>query len=146
MSAGPRSLPAPLRALLGRLPQRPPAMAVAFALNALQCAGLLSREALAPLAGRVLCIEVPDAGVRARMAYGTGGFRTLPPAGAADATIRATLADFAALALRREDPDTLFFTRRLVIEGDTDLGLVAKNALDAVDWSRVVPRGLRIRA
>jgi hypothetical protein len=36
-----------------------------------------------------------------------------------------------ALALRREDPDTLFFTRRLVLEGDTELGLALKNALDA---------------
>jgi predicted lipid carrier protein YhbT len=37
-----------------------------------------------------------------------------------------------ALALRREDPDTLFFSRRLVLEGDTELGLVVKNALDAM--------------
>ena len=42
-----------------------------------------------------------------------------------------------ALALRREDPDTLFFKRRLVMTGDTDLGLVVKNALDAIDWSRL---------
>ena len=37
-------------------------------------------------------------------------------------------------ALRREDPDTLFFTRRLVLEGDTALGLEIKNALDALGW------------
>lgn len=48
------------------------------------------------------------------------------------AVMRASLADYAALALRREDPDTLFFTRRLVIEGDTALGLELKNALDAL--------------
>jgi len=40
---------------------------------------------------------------------------------------------FLALALRREDPDTLFFSRRLVLEGDTELGLALKNALDALD-------------
>ena len=45
------------------------------------------------------------------------------------------------LALRREDPDTLFFTRRLVMTGDTELGLVVKNALDAIDWPRLaLPR------
>jgi len=37
-------------------------------------------------------------------------------------------------ALRREDPDTLFFTRRLVLEGDTALGLEIKNTLDALGW------------
>jgi predicted lipid carrier protein YhbT len=36
--------------------------------------------------------------------------------------------------LREEDPDTLFFARRLTIEGDTELGLVAKNLLDGIDW------------
>ncbi len=46
--------------------------------------------------------------------------------------MRATLRDYAALALRREDPDSLFFTRRLVLEGDTELGLALKNALDAL--------------
>ncbi len=44
---------------------------------------------------------------------------------------------FLALALRREDPDTLFFTRRLVMTGDTELGLIVKNLLDAIDWSRL---------
>ena len=38
------------------------------------------------------------------------------------------------LMLREEDPDTLFFSRRLRIEGDTELGLIVKNLLDSVDW------------
>ena len=42
------------------------------------------------------------------------------------------LRDYLALALRREDADTLFFTRRIVIEGDTALGLEIRNALDAL--------------
>ena len=37
------------------------------------------------------------------------------------------------LAQRQEDPDTLFFSRRLAMEGDTELGLVVKNALDALE-------------
>lgn len=32
----------------------------------------------------------------------------------------------------REDPDTLFFERRLVMEGDTAFALLLKNTLDAV--------------
>ena len=40
------------------------------------------------------------------------------------------------LATRAEDPDTLFFNRRLSIEGDTETALTIKNLLDALefDW------------
>jgi predicted lipid carrier protein YhbT len=37
------------------------------------------------------------------------------------------------LARRQEDPDTLFFSRRLSMEGDTELGLLVKNTLDAIE-------------
>jgi predicted lipid carrier protein YhbT len=136
--------PAALRAIVQRLPEGPPARLVALALNAALCAGLLSRAALEPLAGKSLCLEASDAGARVRLEYGAQGFRVYSRSGITDVTISAALADLAALALRREDPDTLFFTRRLVITGDTELGLVAKNALDAVDWSKLAPlRGPR---
>jgi hypothetical protein len=36
-------------------------------------------------------------------------------------------------ATRKEDPDSLFFNRRLSLEGDTELGLVVKNTLDALE-------------
>ncbi|WP_210398090.1 ubiquinone anaerobic biosynthesis accessory factor UbiT [Motiliproteus sediminis] len=51
----------------------------------------------------------------------------------ADATIRGNLKEFLLLASRSEDPDTLFFQRRLMIEGDTEVGLEAKNLMDGVD-------------
>jgi len=38
------------------------------------------------------------------------------------------------LASRTEDPDSFFFQRRLVIEGDTELGLYIKNIIDSVDF------------
>ncbi|AMO57273.1 ubiquinone anaerobic biosynthesis accessory factor UbiT [Endozoicomonas montiporae] len=44
---------------------------------------------------------------------------------------------FKTLALRREDPDTLFFQRRLMIEGDTELGLGLKNLLDSIDTEQL---------
>ncbi len=37
------------------------------------------------------------------------------------------------IAARKEDPDTLFFQRRLRIEGDTELGLEVKNLMDSID-------------
>jgi predicted lipid carrier protein YhbT len=54
------------------------------------------------------------------------------PFGAPDVVVRASARDYLALALRREDADSLFFARRLVIEGDTALGLIVKNALDSL--------------
>ena len=50
-----------------------------------------------------------------------------------DLTISANAQDFLLLAQRQEDPDTLFFNRRLSMEGDTELGLVVKNAIDALE-------------
>jgi predicted lipid carrier protein YhbT len=40
----------------------------------------------------------------------------------------------ARLAARAEDPDTLFFQRRVSFEGETETGLAIKNALDALEW------------
>ena len=48
--------------------------------------------------------------------------------------IAASAHDFLLLAQRKEDPDTLFFSRRLVMEGDTELGLLVKNTIDAIDF------------
>jgi predicted lipid carrier protein YhbT len=52
-----------------------------------------------------------------------------------DVIIRGESADFLLLASRREDPDTLFFQRRVVVEGDTELGLQVKNLIDSIDTS-----------
>lgn len=40
---------------------------------------------------------------------------------------------FVLLAMRKSDPDTLFFQRKLLVEGDTALGLEIKNFLDSID-------------
>ncbi len=55
------------------------------------------------------------------------------------ATIRGNLKEFALLASRSEDPDSLFFQRRLMIEGDTEVGLEIKNLMDAVDHDSLPP-------
>lgn len=55
--------------------------------------------------------------------------------GPAEATIRGSLGAFKTLAERKQDPDQLFFQRKLVIEGDTELGLALKNLLDSLEWS-----------
>jgi len=52
----------------------------------------------------------------------------------ADVCISGTSPDFVLLATRQADPDTLFFQRRIRIEGDTELGLGVKNTMDSMDW------------
>ncbi|CAG8998087.1 MAG: Ubiquinone biosynthesis accessory factor UbiJ [Candidatus Celerinatantimonas neptuna] len=51
-----------------------------------------------------------------------------------DVCFSGDLNDFVLLMGRQQDPDTLFFQRRLVIEGDTQLGLEIKNLLDNIDY------------
>jgi predicted lipid carrier protein YhbT len=89
-------------------------------------------RAFAPLRGKVLRLEIAGLGFGPQLTLDFIGLR--PSFARPDVTVRASLADYLALALRREDPDTLFFTRRLVIEGDTELGLQVKNALDALSF------------
>jgi len=88
------------------------------------------RRASAAARGKVVRLEIGGLGFGPQLTLDAFGLR--PALGKADVTVRASLRDYVALALRREDPDTLFFTRRLVLEGDTELGLALKNALDAL--------------
>ncbi|MCB1916764.1 MAG: SCP2 sterol-binding domain-containing protein [Rhodocyclaceae bacterium] len=143
----PRTLPAitippGVAALVGRLPQLPPTLALVGALN-LALDRLLPRDQLEPLTGKRLLVDVSDAGLSLRFTLGPRGFRALFDRQREDLRIAATLRDFLALAMREEDPDTLFFSRRLLLEGDTELGLLVKNTLDAVDWSVLEPAHLQ---
>lgn len=88
------------------------------------------------VAGRRFCVHVRDLGLKLHFSVHANGFRA-QRVGPADVTFTATAADFARLGLRMEDPDTLFFNRRLLIEGDTDLGLMVKNMLDCVELATV---------
>jgi len=59
----------------------------------------------------------------------------------ADLTVSGDLHAFLLLTSRREDADTLFFQRRLRMEGNTELGLYIKNFLDGLDLeSHWLPR------
>ena len=61
----------------------------------------------------------------------------------ADVSFSADASDLLMIAARKQDPDTLFFQRRLVIEGDTELGLYVKNLMDAIDLEQM-PKALRV--
>ena len=127
------TLPVTLARVGARLPQLPPTLALVGGLN-LALDRILPREPLEPLTGKRLLLKVTDAGLALRFTLTPRGFRPLFDSRQPDLTISATTRDYLALALREEDPDTLFFSRRLLMEGETDLGLLVKNTLDAVDW------------
>jgi len=63
--------------------------------------------------------------------------KVIPPPPEYQLRISGDLDEFVTLALRKEDPDTLFFQRRITIEGDTELGLAVKNLIDAVDMDEL---------
>ena len=130
-------LPDPVRRLLARLPQYPASAVFAAALT-LQVGETLGAVAHPEFAGKLIRLHVSDAGVTLTLRVTPRGFA---PSAAAnpDLTLTATAQDFLALALRREDPDTLFFSRRLVMEGDTELGLLVKNSLDALEFKPSLP-------
>jgi predicted lipid carrier protein YhbT len=119
-------------ARIGRaLPQWPHSLALAQALNAAIRLGKLDAQSLAPLAGRSVSIECRDAGATATVRF--DGARFSAARAAADLVISAPLSALARIATRQDDPDTLFFHRRLQITGDTELGLVVKNLLDSIE-------------
>jgi len=128
---------ASLAKLVARLPVAPPSRVFSRLANRLLWPALQPLD-WQPLLGRRYAIRVRDIGLILRFSVTPRGF--VPDSGAPDLTISATARDFLLLLSRREDPDSLFFSRRLVSEGDTALGLTVKNLLDALDPELVLHR------
>jgi O2-independent ubiquinone biosynthesis accessory factor UbiT len=131
------TLPAFVARIGTHLPALPPTLGLTTLLN-LAPRQILPRDVLAPLTGKRIEVRVRDAGLALAFTLGPQGFRPASAGGEADLALTATARDFLALALREEDPDTLFFSRRLLMEGDTELGLLVKNTLDGADWQGLV--------
>jgi len=137
------AFPAPLSRVIATLPPWPASRAFAAACNLAVWPSLKELD-WDPVRGRRFRVTVKDMGLCLHFSIRGEGFRAEGD-GPADVTFTATAQDFARLALRLEDPDTLFFNRRLLIEGDTNLGLTVKNMLDAVELESVtatMPLGL----
>lgn len=119
---------------LPRLPEAPPAWLAAFVLNRL-APRLWQEEDFAWLDGRAIRLALTEPAIGITLSH--NGHRFIALQRAADVTLRAGLQDFFAMMRQESDPDTLFFQRRLQIEGDTELGLHLKNLLDATDWDQL---------
>lgn len=125
-------VPQPVGALLSGLPAYPGSRLLVSALN-LGLARQLPADVRQFLLNKKLRIHVRDARLTFDFAWTGERFAACPKQQATDLTLSASAHDFLRLAQRQEDPDTLFFSRRMSIEGDTELGLVVKNALDALE-------------
>lgn len=93
------------------------------------------------LEGRSLGIEISDINLRWITTLQNGRL-TVSRDAEADVWFRGEANDLLLVAARKADPDMLFFQRRLVIEGDTELGLEVKNLMDAIELD-AMPTPLR---
>lgn len=135
------TIPGPVAGLLAKLPVYPGSWLFARALNAV-LARQLPGDVKEALEGKSLRLRVSDARVGFDFMWRAGAFVPCKSVATPDLTIGASAHDLLRLARREEDPDTLFFSRRLKLEGDTELGLLFKNTLDAFDVSLFDPATL----
>ena len=86
------------------------------------------------LEGAKVRIKVTDLNIDWLISVGSDKFVPVERELDDDVCISGESPDFILLATRQADPDTLFFQRRIRIEGDTELGLGVKNTMDSMDW------------
>ncbi|PSW18942.1 SCP2 domain-containing protein [Photobacterium sanctipauli] len=85
------------------------------------------------LEDRWLKVEVRDLGLQWFISYQDEKLVVAEHIEQEDVSFSGECNDLVLIAARKEDPDTLFFQRRLRIEGDTELGLEVKNLMDSID-------------
>ena len=131
-------LPGFIASIGEKLPQWPHGLVLATGLNAALKMKLLSESELTALDDKLFRVQVRDTGGTAHFTYRGGLFRPVfRPEREPDLAFAANLSAYLQLLARQEDPDTLFFNRELEITGDTELGLLVKNMLDAVEWPKL---------
>lgn len=126
-------LPSWLAKVVSKLPSKPPRFILVNALNYMLKRDLLPAD-MSYFSGRKFEINVLDAGIKVRFSANDEQFIYTTFSDEPDLRLSANSIDFMRMILREEDPDTLFFNRKLHIEGDTELGLITKNLLDSVEW------------
>ncbi|NQZ94529.1 MAG: SCP2 domain-containing protein [Moritella sp.] len=80
-----------------------------------------------------LQVEITDLGINWFISCLDNKLVIAPNAASVDVSFKGNINELVLITARKEDPDTLFFQRRLKIEGDTELGLEVKNMLDSFD-------------
>ncbi|MDE2427229.1 MAG: SCP2 sterol-binding domain-containing protein [Burkholderiales bacterium] len=83
------------------------------------------------LYGKTFLMQIEDLGLELSFICDQGKFKPVAKKLDADVRLSASAMDFFQLASGMEDADTLFFRRRLKMEGDTELGIAVKYWIDA---------------
>ncbi len=92
------------------------------------------------LQGKTIHISIEDAGIEYCFTLNNDKLAAANKNHSPDLILQGTVYNYLLLASRQEDTDTLFFSRRLHMQGDTELGLYVKNFLDGMDMdSHKVP-------
>lgn len=149
MNSNRHVIPPRIGKILSLLPAYPGSLLFVGALS-LTLRQHLPADVRQALANKRFRISISDAQLSFDFRWLHDRFLACQNTGEADLTISASAHDFLLLARRQEDPDTLFFSRRLTMEGDTELGLLVKNTLDAIempmlDLARIGPRQVLAR-
>lgn len=133
------SLPPQWRERVARLPSRPPSTLLALLLDRLLLPRLDASQRQA-LQGQTVEIELQELGARVRLRLGERGFGAAGEGGKPHLRLRARADALWRLLRGQDDADRLFFDGALVMEGDTEYGLILKNTLDAIGplWSAPV--------
>ncbi|MFC1314956.1 MAG: sterol-binding protein [gamma proteobacterium symbiont of Ctena orbiculata] len=128
-------MPKPLSLPLRLIPQKAHGVILSSVLNRLFRNELLEGE-LDFLQGRVVQIKVSDLGLGYNLTLTNG---VISEAGGmrVDLSITGSVYDYLLLISGKEDPDTLFFQRHLVMDGDTGLGVHLKNMLSAIELEQL---------
>jgi predicted lipid carrier protein YhbT len=93
------------------------------------------------LKGKWAAISVADIGLQFQLSF--DGQLILCHQQQADVTFTANVPELLLVAAGKEDPDTLFFQRKLLIDGDTELGLEVKNLLLGIELDSL-PKGAKL--
>jgi predicted lipid carrier protein YhbT len=125
-------LPTPLSLPLRAIPSFVHNKALVTTLNKIFNKDLKEGE-LDFLQDKTVHIAIEDAGIEYRFSLNEDKLIAGDKNQSPDLLLKGTIYDYLLLASRREDTDALFFSRRLHMEGDTELGLHVKNFLDGLD-------------
>lgn len=126
-------LPAPLALPLRAVPSFIHSKALVTILNRIFREDLEEGE-LDFLQNKNIHITIEDAGINYLFTLDENKLIPGDSNQAIDLSLKGTIHDYLLLASRREDTDALFFSRRLHMQGDTELGLYVKNFLDGMDF------------
>lgn len=136
-SALPSALPRiPLKSPFSLVPDKVHSNVIAKALNIILATPLEEGD-LDFLEHRSVSVHVTDLDMKFALSLNQEKLTASPWKAGDQLNIAGKTHDFLQLATRTEDADTLFFQRRLKMNGDTELGLEVKNLLDGLDLETV---------